>query len=574
MALELFSNLQVNLLFDIAVIIVFATIIAFIARLFKQPLIIGYIFAGILLGPSFLQLVRNGEIIFALSEIGIAFLLFFVGLEMNIKKLKEVGFFSSLGTIIQVAITFFLALFISLKLGLDSTTASIVGFIVAFSSTSVVAKILSDSDRSDTLPGRLALGLLLMQDILVIFLLSAISTGGGISAATLVVSFFKGIALFGIALLLSSKVFPRLFNAAAKFQELTLLMALTICFLFSTMAAYFGFSIAVGAFIAGISIAPLRYSLNIQGMVGPLKDFFATIFFVSLGLQLEFSSIGNIVPLYLLLLVLVVVGKPLIISIIALIFGYEKRAASSTGFLLGQVSEFSLIIAAVALSQGMIGNEIFSLTVLLVATSIVTTTYALRIEDKLFKFLHRFFSFVENFIPKMKAQKKTNVPKKDIVLFGCHRMGSIFLNSFKKVKKKVLVVDHDPSTIKRLERLKVPSLYGDIANEEVLKGAGLDKTDFVVSTIRVVEDNLFMINYLKENDYKAKIIVVAEHVHQALDLYDAGADYVIIPHIVSGEKASTMISGLLRGKRSLERIKNESIEHILFMERFGQKMSD
>lgn len=574
MALELFSNLQVNLLFDIAVIIVFATIIAFIARLFKQPLIIGYIFAGILLGPSFLQLVRNGEIIFALSEIGIAFLLFFVGLEMNIKKLKEVGFFSSLGTIIQVAITFFLALFISLKLGLDNTTASIVGFIVAFSSTSVVAKILSDSDRSDTLPGRLALGLLLMQDILVIFLLSAISTGGGISAATLVVSFFKGIALFGIALLLSSKVFPRLFNAAAKFQELTLLMALTICFLFSTMAAYFGFSIAVGAFIAGISIAPLRYSLNIQGMVGPLKDFFATIFFVSLGLQLEFSSIGNIVPLYLLLLVLVVVGKPLIISIIALIFGYEKRAASSTGFLLGQVSEFSLIIAAVALSQGMIGNEIFSLTVLLVATSIVTTTYALRIEDKLFKFLHRFFSFVENFIPKMKAQKKTNVPKKDIVLFGCHRMGSIFLNSFKKVKKKVLVVDHDPSTIKRLERLKVPSLYGDIANEEVLKGAGLDKTDFVVSTIRVVEDNLFMINYLKENDYKAKIIVVAEHVHQALDLYDAGADYVIIPHIVSGEKASTMISGLLRGKRSLERIKNESIEHILFMERFGQKMSD
>ena len=174
----------------------------------------------------------------------------------------------------------------------------------------------------------------------------------------------------------------------------------------------------------------------------------------------------------------------------------------------------------------------------------------------------------------MKVQQKVVIQKKDIVLFGCHRMGTIFLNSFKKAKKKVLVVDHNPSTIKDLERLKVQTLYGDIANEEVLKAAGLNKTEFVVSTIRVVEDNLYLINYIKEHKYETKIIVVAEHVHQALDLYDAGADYVIIPHIVSGEKASVMINGLLKGKRKLEKIRNENIEHILFMERFGQKIKE
>ncbi len=574
MALELFSNLQVNLLFDLAVIIVFATIIAFIVRLFKQPLILGYILAGVVLGPNLLQLIQNQEIIFALSEIGIAFLLFFVGLEMDLKKLKEVGFFSSLGTIIQIAITFFLALFIALQFGIDNTTATIIGFIVAFSSTSVVVKIFSDKDQIDTLHGRLALGLLLMQDIVVIFLLSALSNSGGITAASLVTSFFKGIALFVLALVLSAKVFPRLFTAAAKYQELTLLMALTTCFLFSTIAAYFGFSIAVGAFIAGISIAPLKYSLNIQGMIGPLKDFFATIFFVSLGLQLQFTSLGELTNLFIALLLLVILVKPLLIAIIALIFGYEKRSASITGFSLGQVSEFSLIVAAVALSNGFIGQEIFSITVLLVAGSIVATTYIMNIENKIYSFLSGFFTFVARFVPRMKTQKKVVARKKDIVLFGCHRMGTIFLNAFKKARKKVLVVDHNPVTIKNLERIKVNCLYGDIANEEVLKGAGLSNTEFVVSTIRIVEDNLYLINYLKEHKYQAKIIVVAEHVHQALDLYDAGADYVIIPHIVSGEKASTMIRDLLRGRKNIEKIKNESIDHILFMERFGQKIKD
>ena len=151
MALEVLSNLQINLLFDIAIIIVFATIIAFIARLFKQPLIVGYILAGILLGPTTFQLIKNQEIIFALSEIGIAFLLFFVGLEMDLKKLKEVGFFSTAGTIIQVVLTFLAAFFILLKFGMASTVASILSLIVAFSSTSIVVKIFSDNDEIDTL---------------------------------------------------------------------------------------------------------------------------------------------------------------------------------------------------------------------------------------------------------------------------------------------------------------------------------------------------------------------------------------------------------------------------------------
>ena len=569
MALEVLSNLQINLLFDIAIIIVFATIIAFIARLFKQPLIVGYILAGILLGPTTFQLIKNQEIIFALSEIGIAFLLFFVGLEMDLKKLKEVGFFSTAGTIIQVVLTFLAAFFILLKFGMASTVASILSLIVAFSSTSIVVKIFSDNDEIDTLSSRLALGLLLMQDIIVIFLLSTISTTTSITIISLATSFFKGIAIFATALLMSSVVFPRLFAAAAEYREMILLLSLTTCFIFSTIAAYFGFSIAVGAFLAGISIAPLKYSLNIQGMIEPLKDFFATIFFVSLGLQMKFAGMGNLINIFWAMLALVIIFKPLLIATIALLFGYEKRAASAAGFSLGQVSEFSLIIAAVALSNGLIGSEIFSLTVLLVAVSIVTTAYTLRIEGKIYSFLSGYYGFISSLLPKSKLRKEKKLRKKDIVLFGCHRMGAIFLETFKKAKKKVLVIDHNPHRVEELERMKVNCLYGNISNEEILKHAGLSNTEFVVSTVRTVEDNLYMINYIKERKYDTKIIVVAEHIHQALDLYDAGADYVIIPHIVSGEKMSTIIKDLFKGKKKIERIKNQSIDHILFIERFG-----
>jgi len=572
MALEVLSNLQINLLFDVAIIIVFATIIAFIARLFKQPLIVGYILAGILLGPTTFQLIKNQEIIFALSEIGIAFLLFFVGLEMDLKKLKEVGFFSTAGTIIQVVLTFLAAFFILLKFGMDTTVASILSLIVAFSSTSIVVKIFSDNDEIDALSSRLSLGLLLMQDIIIIFLLSAISTTASFTILSLATSFFKGIAIFATALLLSSVVFPRLFTAAAEYREMILLLSLTTCFIFSTIAAYFGFSIAVGAFLAGISIAPLKYSLNIQGMIEPLKDFFATIFFVSLGLQMKFAGMSNLVNIFWAMLALVIIFKPLLIATIALLFGYEKRAASTAGFSLGQVSEFSLIVAAVALSSNLIGPEIFSLTVLLVAVSIVTTAYTLRIEGKIYSFLSGYYSFISSLLPKSKLKKEKKLRKKDIVLFGCHRMGAIFLDTFKKAKKKVLVVDHNPHRVEELEKMKVNCLYGNVSNEEILKHAGLSNTEFVVSTVRTVEDNLYMINYIKEHNYDTKIIVVAEHIHQALDLYDAGADYVIIPHIVSGEKMSTIIKDLFKGKKKIERIKNQSIDHILFIERFGRKI--
>ena len=285
---------------------------------------------------------------------------------------------------------------------------------------------------------------------------------------------------------------------------------------------------------------------------------------------MKFAALGELMTVFFALLAIVILFKPILISILGLLFGYEKRAVSLTAFSLGQVSEFSLIIAAVALSAGLIGAEIFSLTVLLVAVSIVTTTYTLKVEGKIYAALSWFYDLISKLLPENRKPKKDRPVKKDVVMFGCHRMGMIFLQAFKKLKKRVLVIDNNPKTINALERTKVNCIYGNLSNEQILKRAGLSNTDLIVSTVRVVEDNLMMINFVKEHKYEAKIIVVAEHIHQALDLYDAGADYVIVPHIVSGEKMSVLIKDILKGRKKLEKIKNKDINHLLFIEEFGK----
>jgi len=569
MGIELLTNLQINLLFDLAVIIVFATAIAFFARLLKQPLIVGYIIAGIILGPQLLGLIKNSDIVLALSEIGIAFLLFFVGLEMNLKKLKEVGFIASLGTIIQVILTFIAGFFVALLFGFSEPVSAIIGFIVAFSSTSIVVKILSDKEEINTLHGRITLGILLMQDIIIIFLLSTLSTIQNFTAVALSSAFFKGIILLAVTFIFATKLFPKVFDYAAKYQELLLLLSLTIFFFFSAFAAYLGFSIAVGTFMAGVAIASLPYNIDILGMIKPLKDFFVTIFFVSLGMQLQFTqSLLNIALITGALLFVVIIIKPLIIMAITSAFGYERRTSFLTSISLGQISEFSLILAALALYQGLITKEIFSLTIVLLAISMIFTAYILSLENWLYFKFSKCLAIFEKLSFSKKLHRATKVKKKDIVLFGCDEMGSIFLNNFRKKKKKVLVVDYNPATIKKLKKEKIHCLYGDMLNEEVLKAAELNNTGVIVSTIKDVQDNSYLIEYTKRMKSKAKVIVIAERLHQAVDLYELGADYVIVPKIVSGEKVAALITDLLKGKKRLESLRKEHIKHIMLVEKF------
>jgi Kef-type K+ transport system membrane component KefB len=323
-------NTASGLMFEIGLIIIIATVFTYIARLLRQPLIPAYVLTGLILGPIGLGLIKDIKLIESLSEIGIIFLLFIVGLEINFSKLRKVGRVSAMGGLAQVLLTFY-AGFAAGKylLGFTTLTSVYAGLIVAFSSTMVVIKLLSDKEKLDTLHGRIMIGFLLVQDVLVIFALSLLSSAAEFSYTILLIIFVKVILILGFAALLNRYVIYHMFRFAAKSAEVLFLLSLTICFLFVLLAYILGFSIAIGAFIGGVTLANLPYHFNIIGRISPLKDFFSTIFFVSLGMQLVFASLGKLVVPLITLLALILILKPLIILLILSYQGMARGYHSS-----------------------------------------------------------------------------------------------------------------------------------------------------------------------------------------------------------------------------------------------------
>jgi len=530
-----------NIFFDIGFIMIIATVFAFIARFLKQPLIPAYILTGVILGPV-LGLITNTDIITTLSEIGIAFLLFIVGLEIDLRKLKHVGLVASLGGTIQVVSIFTIAFIISLLLEFAMLESVYIALIIAFSSTMVVIKLLSDKKEIDTLHGKIILGILLMQDIVAIVALSVLASLSDFSYLILFSSLLKGLAVLLIAFTVSKYIFPALFTFAAKSQELLFITAVSISLLYSILFNYLGFSIAIGAFIAGVSLANLPYNIEIIGKVRSLRDFFSVIFFVSLGMGLLLNTFSSILKPLIVLLFLIVFVKPLIIMFTTSFFGYKKRTSFLTAISLAQISEFSLIIVTQGFLLGHISQEILSLTILLAIITITLTTYFVKYEDNIYVKISNYLGVFD------KMTKNENeleyIPKKkvhDIILCGYNRIGYSVVKTLMRMKKTLLVVDFNPEVVKYLIRLKVSSLYGDVGDTEILERLNFKKAKMLISTIPTKKDNILLIRAAKKENKDIAIFVASEQINEALELYDAGADYVILPHFIGGQHLSLLI---------------------------------
>ncbi len=529
-----------NILYDISLIIIVAVAVAFIARLLKQPFIPAYIIAGLIIGPI-LSLVTNISVITTLSQLGIAFLLFVVGMEMDLKNLKKVGLVASLGGLVQVILLFAAGFYVAILLSFKTIEAVYLGLIVAFSSTMVVIKLLADKGELDTLHGRIIIGFLLLQDIVAIFALSTLATIGlamnisGDLYLALGIAFLKGILVLLLAFFGASLIFPSFFKFAAKNSELLFMSALGVCFLFIVLFNLIGFSIAIGAFIAGLTIGNLPYNIEISSRVKPLRDFFGAIFFVSLGMELTVNNVDLIIVPLLIFGLIVLLFKPLVISIICRLFGYKRKTSFLTGLSLAQVSEFSLILVAQGLLSGHIGNNIFSVTVLLAMTTLITTTYFTKYDRQIYSIFRGQGNEGKDlfYMPK-------NL-KYDVILCGYNRIGWSVLRALQKLGKKFLVVDFNPSIIEDLIRQKIPCLYGDIGDIEVLEKLNLDKAKLVISTVPDLADNLLLVRKFKQVNKKGVIFVTASQVDEALLLYKEEADYVILPHFLGGAYVSLLI---------------------------------
>lgn len=546
-----------GILYDIGLVIVAATILAFIARLFKQPTLLAFIAAGILIGPVGFKLITNEEVILSLSEFGIAFLLFIVGLELDLRKLKELGkptFFAAATQMIMAFLAGFLA---GKLLSFSSITSAYLGFAAAFASTTVVLKFLAEKNEMYTLHGRFQLGILIVEDVFAVLALAALTTLDSFSISSLAITMGKGIILFFIAILCGTFIFPNLFGKAAKNQELLFLSAISLSFIMAYLSIQLGFSIAMGSFLAGMSIASLPYSYEIVGRMKSLRDFFATIFFVALGMQITFANISDYTSIIVFLLITLTVTPVAVMTVLSLL-GYGRKISFFSGLGLSQMSEFALVIAAQGLLLGHITKDTLSLIAVVMVLSITISSYLMKYDGQIYGLISGRLKFLDKF---KKSELEDYIPDEnyEFVLMGYDRIGYSILQTFSKIKKPFIIIDYNPDVIRKLKAEKIPCIYGDMADVEILEKAKVDSAKLIISTIPDRYENTFLIKNTRKENKKAIIIVTARHIDDALYFYDEGADYVILPHILGGDYISVLLE---RFTGDFAKLLYHKVEHI------------
>ena len=552
-----------EILVSISFIIVIASVLTIIARAVKQPPIIAYILTGIVAGPLFFNLIGPGssEVIVLFAHIGVALLLFIVGLSLDLRVLKEVGKVSVLAGFAEVIIAGAIGLLIAVGLGMSNLAAVYIGIALAFSSTVVVVKILSDKKEIDTLHGRIALGILIVQDFLAAAALMIIPMLNN-SQGVLPIVYSFGIALFliFIVLLISGLIFNRFLTYLARSSEALFLFGIAWALLLATTFDRLGFSLEIGALIAGISLASSKYTLELGGKMKPLRDFFVVLFFVFLGSQLAGTITWNLIQMSLIFSAFVLIGKPIIIMAILRASGYKKRTNFLTGTSLAQISEFSLILVLLGFSLGHLTQEVMSLVVLISLITIGISSYSIHYSSFIFKKISRLLGIFEG--KKYGKESKDNECF-DVVLFGYHRVGYKILQSLKKMKASFVVVDYNPKVLLALGKEGINCIYGDAADKEFLSEICLENAKLVISTIPESNSNFAISEKLREINSKAVFVATAEHSKDALELYSEGTDFVIVPQHLGGNYAASMIENYFLDKKKYREEGKKHLKEIL-----------
>lgn len=545
--------MHADLLHDIGLSVVAATVMAFVARLLRQPLILAYIAAGMIIGPYGVKWVPDPDSVSQISELGLAFLLFIVGLEIDLKALIRSGRVSAIAGTVQVTLCGVFGWAAAHLLGFDPLPALYLGVCSAFSSTMIVVKLLSDKGQLDTVAGRVTLGVLLMQDVLAIVVLAIQPNLSDPAVAPLLLSLVKGVALVGGTMALSRWVLPPLFRMVAATPEVLLIASITWCFLVSYAAVAADFSIAMGALIAGVSMSTFPYTLDVVAKIRSLRDFFVTLFFVALGMQISLGSKHVLVSAGV-LSVVVLLSRfiPLILSMKLLGYGYRVGILSSLS--LAQVSEFSLIIVSLGLSLKHIDENIVTIVAIALVITSTVSTYFIKFDHVIARWVLTFFARLGARIGLDKDGDAAAHGAHEIVLLGCHRIGRSLLPMLLEEKRDVLVVDFSPEVHRELKARGIPVAYGDLSHTDTLEHAGVEHAKVIISTVSDdflrSTSNLKLLQYLKKVAPAATVIVCAEDTPGAQAMYAAGADYVLLPRMIVASDTRRILAAIDTGDLS------------------------
>ncbi len=554
--------MMVDTFAQIGILIGIATAVSLVMRLLRQPLIVGHIITGFLVGRYALGLFQDIETLELFSQLGISFLLFTVGLSLNPKLFRDYGWVSIATGFGQVILTGGVGIAICMLLGFGWIASLYVGVALAFSSTVIVLKLLSDKGDLDKLYVKLSIGSLLLQDLIAIVLLFAIpfvsgSQGNGIDLVRmLALGVCAGLAVF----LFSHYVVRYLHTYLTRSQELLFLFAVSWGMGISALFATIGFSLEGGALIAGVALSTIPSRHEISARLAPLRDFFIVLFFILLGGRMVVENFSEVLIPALILSAFVLIGNPLLQLIVMGALGYRKKTGFQTGMMAAQISEFSLILVALGVSLNQIAPNILTMVTVVGLVTIFISSYLILHSDTIYKYLAPYLSIFERKDARERSPRRKSY---SAILIGGGRIGFDFITLFKEQELSFLVIEHDPEIIAQLIHDKVPYEFGDAGDPDFLNELNLGQATLVVSTVPELETNRLVLAAAKRDDKDPVVMLVAHRIDDALELYEEGADYVILPHFLGGTYATNLVHQFTEHASKLQTIREKHIAHLL-----------
>jgi Kef-type K+ transport system membrane component KefB len=536
---------------EVAALLALAAAVGIVGLLLRQPLIVAFIATGILAGSDMLGIVRSAEQINVLAEIGIAALLFLVGLKLDVQIIRNLGAVATATGLGQVIFTSVVGFGICLALGLDAVTSSYVAVALTFSSTIIIVKLMSDKHELDSLHGRIALGFLIVQDIAVVVAMVVLSAYGMRTGASPAGAGIAGVLVGGTLMVATVALFLRfaaepLMQRIARTPELLVTFALAWAVLFAAVGDWIGFGKELGGLLAGVSLASTSIREVVASRLTSVRDFLLLFFFVGLGSRLDLDLLGTQIPVSLALSVFVLIGNPLIVMAIMGYMGYRKRTGFLAGLTVAQISEFSLIFMAMGMSLGHVGAEAMGLVTLVGLVTITLSTYMILYSHHLYRWLEPYLGLFERRVPvrELAAERSDSSARFDVVLFGIGRYGGEICKRLRKQGTAVLGVDFDPEVVRQSQRLDLPAILGDAGDPDFAKTLPLAGVSWVVIATPPItpgvahDDNrIGLMAGLRAAGYQGRIAVRAQDGLEMRHVLAAGADTVLSPFSDAADRA-------------------------------------
>lgn len=539
------SIIHASPFYEIAALLTLAAVVGLLGQLLRQPMIVSFIAVGVMAGPSVLGIVQSHEHIDLLAELGVAVLLFLVGLKLDLKLVRSVGNVALATGLGQVFFTAFIGFLLSLVLGLTPLTAFYVAIALTFSSTIIIVKLLSDKREVDSLHGQIAIGFLIVQDIFVVLAMMALSAfgigGGSESTAWQQIgeALVAGIGMLLLVLLFVRYLANSLTSRLAHAPELMMTFTIAWAALLAVAGDFFGFGKELGGLLAGISLASTPFREALIARLSSLRDFLLLFFFIALGSQLDLTLLGQQVWPAIILSLFVLVGNPLIVMAIMGFMGYRSRTGFLAGLTVAQISEFSLIFMAMGLELEHIGPDALGLVTLVGLITIALSVYMITYSHHLYRFFEPFLTAFErkNTFREEKTDPGLVSRDFDVIVFGLGRYGSFIAEHLHEEGNKLLAVDFNPDVVKQLKARGVDAMYGDCSDPELIALLPLKGVKWVIAAmpqhdvgVTREDPRLVLIDGLKAQHYDGLIAVSTQFSHDIEALREHGADLVLLPY--------------------------------------------